>query len=381
MCVKKKGGFFSFLSKEVASTTDTTTENPPERFYYEQITASVGAGGWTIDFIKKKSYFDKQLRAILETPKGFKPSFNQALDFYHSDFHERVVKEYENLKGGNAGEYEVKMITYKNNEFWAKIIGEPIFGPKKKVVGLRGIILNIDKEKKKEIDLKNSLEIIEANNLRLFRFANYVSRNLKIHVNNLELTSQLWDDDSLSNDQRDLLNNYKETTISLENMVVQLNEVVSIQQKATNEKEMVNLEQTFEKVKSELEPFLSSTDAYVYSDFSEAPEIPFIPDFMYNIMTTLIKDGIKNKHPERKPEVKMYTLEEDGKITLVIEDNGKGVVVEDDDHIYYHSKSSSNGRSQSVRYFIVKNQIEALGGTIEAIGKPGYGSKYIIALL
>ncbi len=377
MSAKKKGGFLSFLKK------DSSPVNQPEGYYYEQIAASVGAGGWTIDFIEKKSYFDKQLRTILKTPEGYKPSFNRAIQFFDKDYHNQLIYEYENLRNGLSCAHDVKMCTYQNQAFWARVIGEPIFGPRKKVVGIRGIILNIDDHKKKEIDMENSLKIIEANNSRLFKFANYISHNLKLHVNNLELTSQLWDDDALSNDQKDLLNNYSETTRSLANMVSQLNEVVSIQQKAQNEKKTINLENILEKAKLGLEPFLSNNEAYIYSDFSEAPEISYIPDFMSAIMTTLIKDGVKNQHPERKPEVKIYSLEEEGKISIIFEDNGTGIVVEDDEHIYYNSRSSSTsqGRSQSVRYFIIKNQVEALGGTIEAIGKPGYGSKFIISLL
>ena len=375
MSIKRKGGLFSFFKKD----SPAEREDPPERFYYEQIATSVGAGGWTIDFINKKSYFDKQLRTILETPAGYEPSLKNALHFFDKDFHKIVIEEFENSKKRKSGEYEVKMVSYKGNLFWARVIAKPILDSRKKIVGVRGIIVNIDEEKKKEIALQNSISTIESNNTRLFKFANYVSHNLKLHINNLELTSQLFDDNKLSQDEKDLLYNYKETTKGLASTVSQLNEVVSIQEKARGKRVMTNLEETLEKAKNNLQSLIDSNGAYVYSDFSEAPEVLYIPDFMDNIMTILIKRGIKNFHPDRKPEVKVYSLEDNAKISIIIEDNGKGIVDDDDEHVYYNPrKAEQNGRSESVGFFIVKNQIEALGGTIEAIGKPGYGSKFII---
>ena len=58
--------------------------------------------------------------------------------------------------------------------------------------------------------LEKAIETVEANNSRLFTFADYVSHNIKSHVNNLELTSQLVDVTKLPQDQKELFNNYKE---------------------------------------------------------------------------------------------------------------------------------------------------------------------------
>ena len=379
MTIKKKRSFFSFRKKIVASPTDQHTE----RFYYEQIAKSVGAGGWTIDFVEKISYFDKQLYEMLEAPASYKPSLKHALDFFDKEFHDVIIQEFNILKKGNSTNGEVKMITFQDRVFWAKVIGTPIYGSNKKIIGVRGVILDIDENKKKEIATQNSIEVVKANNERIFKFANYVSRNLKQHVNNLDLTSQLFDEDTLTNDHKELINNYKETSVRLANTVSQLNEVVSIQKRASEELETIVLEEALERSKNTLHEFIDSNEAYIYSDFSEAPEILYIKDFMENILTTLIKNGIKSQHPDRTPEVKIYSLDDGGKISIVVEDNGTGNIIEEDENIYYtNSKKTSNvGRSQAVGFFIAKNQIEALGGTIESYGKPGYGSKITLRLM
>ena len=353
-----------------------------EKFYYEQIAAITGAGGWHVDFLEKKTYFDKQLRITLETPEDYRPSLKHALHFYDMEFHELVKENFNQLKKGVPYDHEVKMVTYTNKIFWARSIGKPVKDNKGNVLALRGVIINIDEEKKKEIALQQSLEIIEANNSRLFKFANYVSHNLKSHVNNLELTSQLVEEDNLQEEQKELFNNYREIAKSLSRTVAQLNEVVSIQNRGLEKRSTINLEDVLNKCTGELQSLISKEDAYIYSDFSEVPEVEYIQDFMDNIFLTLIKNGISNKQPDRKPEIKAYSIEEDGKYSIIIEDNGVGINMEKDgDRIFHMTKSSSyDSNNESVGLFIVKNQVEALGGKITVESRMGYGSKFIITL-
>ena len=376
---KKRSRIMSFFG---GGSSSLPSDQEQEKFYYEQIASLTGAGGFNVDFIEKKTFFDNQLRAILETPEGYKPSLKHTLHYYDMDFHNVVAKNFDSVKKGKAFEHELKMITYTNKVFWARAIGKPVFGDKSKVIGLRGVVINIDEEKKKEMALQKSLEIIEANNHRLFKFANYVSHNLKSHVNNLELTSQLVDEGSLKEEQVELFNNYREIAKSLSRTVAQLNEVVSIQNRGTEKRVPVNLQDVLDKCVNELQPLISREEAYIYSDFSEAPEVMYIADFMDNIFYTLIKNGINSKKIGRKPEIKAYSLDDNGKTSIVIEDNSAGIDMDkDQDRIFHMSKSSSfENDNHSVGLFIVKNQVEALGGKISVVSKLGYGTKFIITL-
>lgn len=379
MATKKRGRLFSLLgSNPVQEST-----KGQESFYYEQVATIVGAGGWKIDFTEKKSFFDKQLRTILETPETYIPSLKHSMHFFDMEFHDRVKTDFENLqKDGTSYEQIVRMITYTNKLFWARVIGKPIRNDAGKITGVKGVILNIDNEKKKEIALEKSIEIIEANNSRLFKFANYVSHNLKSHVNNLELTSQLVDEDRLQEDQKELFNNYREIAKSLSRTVSQLNEIVSIQSKASGQRTTIDLEKMFESCIAELGQLITKEEAYIYSDFSEVPEVEYIPEFLKNIFCTLIKNGILDKSPDRKPEIKAYCLEEGNKTSLIIEDNGTGFDTEKNPDRIFHmsSKTDSDHNSNSAGLFIVKNQVEALGGKIDVVSKPGYGTKFIITL-
>lgn len=373
-------GFFSFLSK-------SEVESPKEKqdsFYYEQVAKVAEAGGWSINFIEKKTWFDKQLQDILETPENYRPSLKHGLHFFDMEFHGLVIKTFQELADGQA-EFDgiVKMVTYTNKAFWAHGIAKPILNSKGRVTGIKGILININEKKERELMLQKAIEVVEANNSRLFTFANYVSHNIKSHVNNLELTSQLVDTNKLPQDQKELFANYKEIAASLNRTVSRLKEVVSIQNKAADPLVSISLEEAFDRSKEELRPLIEREEAYLYSDFSETPVIKYNPEFLHNIFCTLIKNGIVNKSPDRKPEIKAYCLENKKKLSLIIEDNGKGYDLQGNtDKIFQMSsnETSNSDTSQNVGLFIVKNEVEALGGKIDVTSKPGYGTKFIIML-
>ena len=70
------------------------------------------------------------------------------------------------------------------------------------------------------------------------------------------------------------------------------------------------------------------------------------------------------------------------KLSLIVEDNGKGYDLgPNKDQLFHMTRSSDNtNNSESVGLFIVKNEVEALGGKIEVTSKPGYGTKFTITL-
>ena len=379
MSKKAQNRFFSFFDK----TPDPEPKDQEENFFYEQIAAMVGAGSWRIDFVNKKSFIDKQMRSILEAPDTYKPSLKHALHFFDMDYHDDVIKSFNDLSNGTpVFDKVIKMMTYTNKSFWAHAISRPALDAKGKVIGLKGVVVNVDKEKERELMLEKAIETVEANNSRLFTFADYVSHNIKSHVNNLELTSQLVDVTKLPQDQKELFNNYKEIAESLNGTVARLNEVVSIQSRASEPLKKVNLEEAFERIKSKLRPLIEKEEAYLYSDFSEIPVIEYNPEFLNNILYTLIKNGILNKNGSRKPEIKAYCLENKKKLSLIVEDNGKGYDLgPNKDQLFHMTRSSDNtNNSESVGLFIVKNEVEALGGKIEVTSKPGYGTKFTITL-
>ncbi len=130
----------------------------------------------------------------------------------------------------------IKMLTYDKKEFWAKAFGKPLYDENETVIGLHVVFQDIDVEKLKELSLERSLKVIASQNSRLFNFAHIVSHNLRSHSSNLKLTIQLLNSIHSESEEKELKGSLVDISASLNDTISHLNEIVSVQSKAHQEK-------------------------------------------------------------------------------------------------------------------------------------------------
>lgn len=351
-------------------------------FYYEEISNLTGAGGWSVDFLNKKSFFDTQARRILEVPQDFEPSLKEGYRFYAEEHIELATRLFFECAQGTSFREEIKMVTYTNKIFWAKAHGKPLLNDKKEIIGIRGVFQNIEIEKNREIKLQNWLDIIEGHNKRLYNFAHIVSHNLRSHVSNLQLSTALFDTHNLDQDQKDLFNNFQEIGKSLDITLKHLNEIVTIQTALDKELTVVKFSEVFSRVTTSIKQIIIQSRAVLYTEFSEVEEIEYLPAYMESIMLNLITNAIKYKHPDRDPEISIFTYEEEGKNYLAVKDNGVGIDLEKHGKYMFRMYKTfhSNPDAQGLGLFLTKSQVESLGGKITVESKPDKFTKFTIRL-
>ena len=353
-----------------------------DNFYYEEISNLTQAGGWSVDFVNKKSYFDKQARRILKVPNTYIPTLNQSYLFYAEEHMQKATNLFFACAQGDSFSEEIKMVTYNKEVFWAKAHGKPVKDEKGEVIGIRGVFQSIDEEKKKEIQIETSLDIIEGHNKRLYNFAHIVSHNLRSHVSNLQLTTALFDTKNLDQDQKELFNNFSEIATNLDITLKHLNEIVTLQTNVNKAKEIVNVEEVYKRVIDSIRQISLQNKVVYYTEFSEVEEFPYVSAYLESILHNLITNAIKYKHPDRDPEINVFTYEENDKNYLVVKDNGTGIDLEKHGNqlfqMYktFHNNDDANG----LGLFLTKSQIESLGGKITVESSVGKGSKFTVQL-
>lgn len=351
-------------------------------FYYEEISNLTGAGGWSVDFKNQKSFFDKQARRILEVPADFVPSLKEGYRFYAKEHMELATKLFFDCAQGIPFHEEIKMVTYTNKVFWAKAHGKPLLDQNNEIIGVRGVFQNIELEKNKEIKLQQSLNIIEGHNKRLYNFAHIVSHNLRSHVSNLQLSTALFETENLDKDQLDLFANFKEIGQNLDVTLKHLNEIVTIQSATNKDLNTVRFETTYNTVKSSIKQIILQNRAVIYTEFSEVEEVDYLDAYMESILLNLITNSIKYRHPDRDPEISIFTYEQGGIIFLAVKDNGIGIDLEKyGDQVFRMYKTFHNNKdAQGLGLFLVKSQVESLGGKIRVESKLGKFTKFTIQL-
>lgn len=351
-------------------------------FYYEEISNLTGAGGWMIDFIEKKSYFDKQAKRILKVPTDFTPTLKNGYKFYAEEHSEAAAELFLGCAQGIPFHSEIKMVTFDGDVFWARAHGTPLKDENDEIVGIRGVFQNIDFEKKREFRLQKSIDLIEKHNERLYNFAHIVSHNLRSHVSNLQLTADLFETDSLNIGQKELFANFQSIAANLDTTIQHLHEVVTIQTESDIKREEIDLQEVFNRVVSSIKQLVQQHDVVFYTEFSEVEKVHYIPAYLESMLLNFITNAIKYRKPDVRPEIRVFTYEEDKKKYLVVQDNGIGIDMD------LHGKKvfqlyktfHNNPDAVGLGLFLTRNQVEAVGGKIFVESKVGKGCKFTVQL-
>jgi len=95
-----------------------------------------------------------------------------------------------------------------------------------------------------------------------------------------------------------------------------------------------------------------------------------------------LTNSIKYRHKDRKPEIRCESQIKDGHVYLIFKDNGMGIdLTKYGKKVFgmyqtFHDHSDAKG----IGLFITRNQIEALGGSIEVESQVGTGTTFCVKL-
>lgn len=355
-----------------------------DNYYYKEVASLTGAGGWSLDFINKKSYIDPAARSLLKLSDDFKPSLYSLAEFFPEGEHrEKAIKTFLTSSKGASFNTTIKMTTTEGNEFWVQAIGKPTYNDKREIIGIRGVFVNINKQKTKEIEIEKSMKIIASQNDKLQNFAHIVSHNLRSHTSNLQLTLELMkmahpvaENEEVENLRKMLF----EISENLNSTISHLNEIVTIQNIVPKHLKNVSFSEVFNRVEQSLTQIIKATHASIFTDFNEVKSIPYLEAYLESILYNLVSNALKYKHPDRDPSIHIVTFLKDEKPCLLVRDNGLGIDMEQYGQKLFNIYQTFhyNEDAQGVGLFMTKSQVEALEGTIYAASELNKNTTFII---
>ncbi len=241
-------------------------------------------------------------------------------------------------------------------------------------------IEDISNRKKAEKELQEYLSIIQNQNKRLLNFAHIVSHNLRSHSGNLEMMLRFIENETDEDELTKMMGHLNSISTSLSDTIAHLNDVITIQTQKGVEVEELNIEKYVQSAIDILKADIMSNNAVTKIDTSKINLVKFNPAYLESIIINLLSNAIKYKHPDRDPEILITTHLENDRVVMEFSDNGLGINLDKHkDNIFgmyktFHEHENANG----LGLFMVKNQIESLGGNISVESTVGEGSKFII---
>jgi PAS domain S-box-containing protein len=342
-------------------------------------------GGWEVQLPDMTPVWADEVYHIHELPVGEQPVIEKALDFYPepdrteiSDLLNKALTE------GIGFDRELNFITAKNNPRIVRSIGSPMKNNKGDIVGLQGVFQDVTEKTEQKIALQESLDMLSEQNKRLLSFAHIVSHNLNSHTSNIKMLLSFLKSSLQNNNQSDIEESFQlmtDASNNLETTIYHLNEIVQIQTDINKKRQDIYFADAWRSLQVSIASLLHESGAEVHVNF-EVPKINYVPAYLESIFLNLITNAIKYRKPAVKPQIQVHTYEEEGKVWLLVEDNGMGINMErHGDKIFGMYKTfHKNEDSRGIGLFITKTQVEAMGGAVEVESREDIGTTFKIRL-
>lgn len=257
--------------------------------------------------------------------------------------------------------------------------------PDTKLIYASAIDISARKRSEEHIlDSKANLETVtlqlQDQNRRLDEFAHIISHNLRAPVNNIQALINLLDESSEISDYRLIFEKLKNVSKNLSETMNELMDTLKAKTQPDVDLTEIRFKEVLDKVVQSLEGELIVAQADVTFDFNEAPTILYSKRYLESIFQNLLTNSIKYKSPNRKPAIHFRSCMLDNHLELHVTDNGQGIdMARFGDKLFgLHKTFHDHQEARGVGLFLIKTQIEALGGNIAVISEVDKGAKFII---
>ncbi len=178
----------------------------------------------------------------------------------------------------------------------------------------------------------------------------------------------------------ELLKGFKTSTLSLNDTVNDLLKVLTVKDNLSIKQEDIELSTVFEKIVSQIKLLIDGVKPEIIFNCSACPVVTFNKVYMESIFLNLITNAIKYRSPKRPLKITITSQLKGDNILLIFADNGLGIDAERyKDRIFgLYQRFHNHPDSKGFGLYMVKSQMEALGGKAEIKSTVDVGTQLIL---
>ncbi|HTE33466.1 MAG TPA: PAS domain-containing sensor histidine kinase [Chryseolinea sp.] len=291
----------------------------------------------------------------------------------------------ENILAGYEKPYDVEGIHKDGSRYYLEVQAKnvPYRGRIVRVTEFRDITarkLAEQKIKEQNARLTAVTDELKRKNDQLEEFTQIVSHNLRSPVGNILTLLTFLETTTEDTERAEYISLLKESSLTAQQTLLELHEVLKIKQNKQIEKQYLRFDDVFRHVESMLTARIAETSATVTADFSEAPTILYPNIYLESIFLNLLSNSLKYIHPNVEPIILFRTYHSNGCTVLEVSDNGVGINLHRYGHQVFklHKTFHRHPESRGIGLFMIKNQIETLGGEISIASQENKGTTIFV---
>ncbi|CAN5485754.1 hypothetical protein BH09BAC3_BH09BAC3_36490 [soil metagenome] len=235
--------------------------------------------------------------------------------------------------------------------------------------------------REQNVRLGDIADNLTSKNEQLEEFTQIVSHNLRAPVGNIVTLLSLYESANEA-ERTEYIHHLKNSSNLLLGTLNELNEVLKIKQSQRIEAQDLEFSMVHNNVCQMLSASISELNADIHADFSAAPKIQYPNIYLESIFLNLVSNALKYHSPTRTPQIRIKTYLKEKDLMLTIEDNGLGINLEKYRHQIFKMRKTfhEHPESRGLGLFLIKNQIESMGGEINLTSVVGKGTTFYVKL-
>ena len=280
-------------------------------------------------------------------------------------------------------ECQIETLTKKKNkeEYWVRFSMIPIYNSDNELSHWISIQKDVTEERKQEKEKEQLIRELTQNNKDLKQFSYITSHNLRAPLSNLIGLLNLIEDIPINDSELlEIINGFKKSTHLLNETINDLVKIIVIKDKISIQKENVTINEVVEHVFSQLKFQIEQSKPILKLNFDEADTIYTNKAYLESILINLLTNSIKYKSETKKLKISITIKKTNNSTILKFKDNGIGIDLKrNSEHIFglyqrFHDYPDSKG----LGLYLVKAQIESLGGTIAIESEVNKGTEFTL---
>lgn len=293
----------------------------------------------------------------------------------------RAIESGESIRDVTMGVYRPMTLDW----VWLSVNAEPIYnqrGDFQHVICTFSDVTDL-RTSKKELHEKNEMlsrvaTELRGRNERLLEFAQIVSHNLRSPISSIVSLMRIYSegDEIIKSQAIDHVNLVSRKALTA---LTELNKVLKIQQEQVT-RERVKFQSVLDDVLTSHHGLVTESNLQLEAEF-DVKEIDYSRIYLDSIFLNLLSNSIKYRSESSDCKIKIRAKnDKNDDIILSWRDNGQGVDLDKHGNdIFKLGKTfHKNEDSSGVGLFLIKNQIQAMGGTISIESKHNEGCTFKI---
>lgn len=281
---------------------------------------------------------------------------------------DQATKKYmgECVKNGLGFRVEIMNYSKSGRKYWLDIEVRPIYNSQDRLTGFMAIEQDITEKKTVELERLALIDGLQNRNKDLQQFSYIVSHNLRAPIAKIMgLVSVM---ESESDENKYMLEKLTEEAAQLDEVVKDINTIVSARKSEKEKMEMVFLERKLILIQQVLENQITESQANFVTDFTAVSEFVSIKSYIYSILYNLISNSIKYRKPDVPLRIEVKSSQDEKFICLSVKDNGEGIdLVKNGNKLFglYKRFHTGSVTGKGIGLNLVKTHAESLGGRVE----------------